>query len=99
MNSFAKQTVGKIAAILWLAVPLPLIAQVLIDPHAIGKAADIARDKDVVWLALVTAIVAVGFSAWLVTKIVNGSNAQTNALIKLAEELTHLRNDIAGKKS
>ena len=50
-------------------------------------AADIAREKDVVWLSLVTAIVAMLFSAWLVRQMVAQSVATVAAINALAREL------------
>lgn len=47
-----------LSGVLWAAVPV----------QDVIHAADVAREKDVVWLALVTAIAAILFSAWLVGK-------------------------------
>lgn len=51
------------------------------------QAADLAREKDVVWLSLVTAIVALLFSAWLVRQMVAQSVATVAAINALAHEL------------
>ncbi len=53
--------------------------------------ADVAREKDVVWLSLVTAIVALLFSAWLVRQMMAQSVASITAINALAQELLEAR--------
>lgn len=50
------------------------------------KAADIAREKDVVWLALATAIVSIVYSAWLNYRKDKLSEAATAALVETAKQ-------------
>lgn len=53
----------------------------------VAKVADIAREKDVVWLALVTTIVAIVFSAWLVYRKDKQSEATTAAFLESAKAI------------
>lgn len=55
------------------------------------QVADIARQKDVVWLSLTTAIVAIGFSAWLVRQMIIMQEKAVDAINRLREELGRLR--------
>ena len=68
------------------------------------KIADIAREKDVVWLSLMTTIVAVLFSAWLVWRKDKQTDAVTQAHLESAKaiqqlsiSISELRNDLAEK--
>lgn len=51
----------------------------------VAKAADLARDKDIVWLSLVTAIAAIVFSAWLVRQLTIQQAKVLEALIELKQ--------------
>lgn len=66
-----------LSGVLWAAVPV----------QEVMHAADIAREKDVVWLALVTAIAAIIFSAWLVGKSFALWKSAIDELRLLREEL------------
>ena len=46
-----------------------------------------AREKDVVWLSLVTAIVSLLFSAWLVRQMMNQATATLATINALTDEL------------
>lgn len=59
----------------------------------VSHAADIAREKDVVWLALVTCIVSMLFSAWLVHQMMKMQREQNAAMRDHAKELSALRNE------
>jgi len=76
--------------LLWLTVPLPLLAQGL-DAVAVGKVADVAREKDVVWLSLVVAIVAITFSAWLVKQLLNLAREQIEASLEQSEAIRDIK--------
>lgn len=69
------------------------------------KVADIAREKDVVWLCLMTTMIAIGFSAWLIYRKDKQSESTTNALLEtakavqqLSSAVIELRKDIESKK-
>lgn len=73
---------------LWAAIPVPLVIRASGQAPIIGdvvKVADIAREKDVVWLSLVIAGMAIGFSAWLVYRRDKLIEAQTAALLESAK--------------
>lgn len=76
---------------LWLfSIPtiLLLTAGVAAEaPGTIAGIADIAREKDVVWLALVAAIVAILFAAWLVRTMLTQWKAAIDAMNALTNEL------------
>lgn len=78
-----------VAVLLWLVTPVPLLlantapsVPVISD---IARVADIARDKDVVWLSLAMAIVSICFSAWLVYRRDKMIEGQTKALLESAK--------------
>lgn len=77
------------AACLWLAhgVVLTALAETAIDPQA-AQLADLARQKDIVWLSLVTAIVAISFSAWLVRQMLAMQAKTLETIDQLRRELT-----------
>lgn len=69
------------------------------------KVADIAREKDVVWLSLVTTIVAIVYSGWIGYRKDKQSEATTNALLETAKAVQQLsaavielRKDIESRK-
>ena len=72
---------------LWVLHGLALFAATTDALQPIAQVADVAREKDVVWLSLVTAIVALGFSAWLVRQMMAQSVASITAINALAQEL------------
>ena len=80
-----------IATLLWLLVPVPLlcsgIAATLEDAV---KVVDVAREKDVVWLSLATALGAIGFSGWLVWRQDKKSDAATSALLDASKSILAL---------
>lgn len=73
---------------MWLAhaVALTLFAQETATP-APPTVADLAREKDVVWLSLVTAITAISFSAWLVRQMIGMQAKSLETLNELKVEL------------
>ena len=76
------------AALLWFAHGCVLIAAAVApELETVSHVANVAREKDVVWLSLVTAIVAIVFSAWLVRQLVNQQAAAIQALRELKDEL------------
>lgn len=78
----------KVAMWLWVLHGASLVAlAVTPEVNEAVKAVDIAREKDVVWLSLATAIVAIGFSAWLVRQLVNQQAQVVKALQDLRAEL------------
>lgn len=76
-----------VAVALWLAACLSLVAATSEAVDPILRAADVAREKDVVWLSLVTAIVSLLFSAWLVRQMMNQATATLTTINALTEEL------------
>lgn len=76
-----------VAVGLWLAVCVTLAAATTEAVEPMLRAADVAREKDVVWLSLVTAIVALVFSAWLVRQMMSQATASIAAINALAQEL------------
>lgn len=76
-----------LALALWVLHGCALLAATTDALQPVVRAADIAREKDVVWLSLVTAIVALLFSAWLVRQMVAQSVATVAAINALAQEL------------
>lgn len=72
----------------WLAhgTTLALLAQETAAP-ATPTVADLAREKDIVWLSLVTAITAISFSAWLVRQMINLQAKSLETLEQLKIEL------------
>lgn len=80
-----------IAVFLWLMVPVPLLSQVLDAAQTISKIADVAEDKSVVWLSLVVAIVAIVFSAWLVSRLLSMQRETLMAIDGLKDELWQKR--------
>lgn len=80
-----------IALLLWLLVPVPLVfTSVSASLDDAVKVVDVARDKDVVWLALATALAAIGFSGWLVYRQDKKSDAATGALLDAAKSIMAL---------
>lgn len=76
-----------VAVALWLAACLSLVAATTEAVDPILRAADVAREKDIVWLSLITAIVSLLFSAWLVRQMVNQATATLTTINALTEEL------------
>lgn len=77
-----------LAVLFWVAHGCVLIAAAVVpELETVSHVANVAREKDVVWLSLVTAIVAIGFSAWLVRQLVNQHAATVQALRDLKDEL------------
>jgi hypothetical protein len=76
-----------VAVALWVVACLTLVAATTEAVDPILRAADVAREKDVVWLSLVTAIVSLLFSAWLVRQMVNQANATLTSINNLTQEL------------
>ena len=76
-----------LAVALWLVACLTLAAATTEAVDPILRAADVAREKDVVWLSLVTAIVSLLFSAWLVRQMMNQATATLTAINALTQEL------------
>ena len=73
-----------IALLLWFIHGGTLIAlAVAPELEVAARAADLAREKDIVWLSLVTAIAAILFSAWLVRQLV----AQQAQVVKALQDL------------
>ncbi len=73
-----------IAMLLWLIHGGLLIAlAVAPEVETVTHVADLAREKDIVWLSLVTAIAAIVFSAWLVRQLV----AQQSQVVKALQDL------------
>jgi hypothetical protein len=72
---------------LWVLHGLALLAATTDALAPVTHVADVAREKDVVWLSLVTAIVALLFSAWLVRQMMAQSVASITAINALAQEL------------
>ena len=82
---------GWVAALLWVLTGVLLVASYRMYGQDLpldqaGKLADIARQKDVVWLSLVTAICAILFSAWLVRQMLSQWAETIKALTELKEE-------------
>ena len=86
MNS-STRGLSALALIFWALHGCALLAATTDALQPVVQAADIAREKDVVWLSLVTAIVAMLFSAWLVRQMVAQSVATVAAINALALEL------------
>jgi hypothetical protein len=85
-----------LALALWAVVPLPMIAQALpVEVSTAVKVADVAREKDVVWLCIVLAIVSIGFSAWLVREMIKMSQRAHEAQIEEARAIYALRDELA----
>lgn len=82
---------ASLALAFWILHGLSLLAVGTDVIHPVLRAADIARDKDVVWLSLVTAIVAMLFSAWLVRQLMVQSIATIKAINALTLELRSRR--------
>ncbi len=78
---------SSIAISLWVLHGLTLLAATTDALQPIAHVADVAREKDVVWLSLVTAIVALVFSAWLVRQMMAQAVASITAINALAQEL------------
>ena len=78
---------SSVAIALWVLHGLALLAATTDALQPIAQIADVAREKDVVWLSLVTAIVALLFSAWLVRQMMAQSVATITAINALAQEL------------
>lgn len=78
---------SSIAIGLWVLHGLTLLAATTDALAPVTQIADVAREKDVVWLSLVTAIVALVFSAWLVRQMMAQSVASITAINALAQEL------------
>ena len=77
-----------LTSLLWVAHGCVLIAAAVApELEAVTHVANVAREKDVVWLSLITAIVAIGFSAWLVRQLVNQQASAVQALRELKDEL------------
>lgn len=92
MNSFRHiRRMASLALAFWILHGLSLLAVGTDVIHPVLRAADIARDKDVVWLSLVTAIVAMLFSAWLVRQLMVQSIATIKAINALTLELRSRR--------
>ena len=72
---------------LWVLHGFALLAATTDALAPVTHVADVAREKDVVWLSLVTAIVALLFSAWLVRQMMAQSVASITAINALAQEL------------
>jgi hypothetical protein len=66
---------------------LALVAATTDAIEPIARVADVAREKDVVWLSLVTAIVALIFSAWLVRQMMHQTTATIAAINALSQKL------------
>jgi hypothetical protein len=89
-----------LALTLWCLVPVPLALTAW--SQSVGdavKVVDIAREKDVVWLALATACVAVSFSAWLVYRKDRQGDASTLALIEVAKSMGAVANEFKELRS
>lgn len=61
--------------------------EILPGADAVARAADIARQKDVVWLSLCVCIVCIIFSAWLVRQMLQQQGEAVKALNGLRDEL------------
>ena len=72
---------------LWVLHGLALLAATTDALAPVTHVADVAREKDVVWLSLVTAIVSLLFSAWLVRQMMAQTTATINAINALGQEL------------
>ena len=81
------QRLSWVAVGLWLLACLTLAAATTDAVEPILRAADVAREKDVVWLSLVTAIVSLLFSAWLVRQMMNQATATLGTINALTDEL------------
>ena len=80
----------RIALALWGLTVCSLVTAVAADAipvEVVGKAADLAREKNIVWLCVVLAILSLLFSAWLVQKMFALQLASVQALNTLREEL------------
>ncbi len=64
-----------------------IVLAVTPEVEAVSRVAEVAREKDVVWLSLATAIAAIAFSAWLVRQLVALQFQATAAVDKLRLEL------------
>lgn len=92
MNSFRHiRRLANLTLAFWILHGLSLLAMGTEVIQPIFQVADIARDKDVVWLSLVTAIVAMLFSAWLVRQLMVQSIATIKAINALTLELRSRR--------
>ena len=60
----------------------------------IVKVADIAREKDIVWLSMVTTIVATLYSAWLNWRKDKQTEAITSALVESAKATQQMANSV-----
>jgi membrane protein YqaA with SNARE-associated domain len=60
----------------------------------IVKVADIAREKDIVWLSMVTTIVATLYSAWLNWRKDKQNEAITSALVESAKATQQMANAV-----
>lgn len=72
---------------LWVLHAFALVAATTDALAPVTHVADVAREKDVVWLSLVTAIVSLLFSAWLVRQMMAQTTATINAINALGQEL------------
>lgn len=77
--------------LLWLLVPVPLLCTgVGASVNDAVRVIDIAREKDVVWLSLATALAAIAFSGWQVYRQDKKSDAATAALLEAAKSIMAL---------
>ena len=60
----------------------------------IVKVADIAREKDIVWLSMVTTIVATLYSAWLNWRKDKQTEAITSELVESAKATQQMANSV-----
>ena len=82
------QRLSLLAVALWLLHCGTLVVlAATTEVQTVARAADLAREKDVVWLSLATAIAAIGFSAWLVRQLVALQFKATQAVDQLRLDL------------
>ena len=84
-----------------ILIPLPWVLAAAAQVNDAIRIVDIAREKDVVWLALATSCASIGFSCWLVYRKDCQADASTASLLavakamgEVASELKELRTDL-----
>lgn len=71
---------------LWLLHGVTLTAATVAQVSP-GLVADLAKDKGIIWLALVTAIMAITANVWLVKQIIKQQSKFADSVSKLTGEL------------
>lgn len=76
-----------VALVLWVLFFLSITVAGLAQGVADNAFADLAREKDIVWLSLVTGLACISFSAWLVKELLKQGADTVKALRDIRDEL------------